>query len=161
MKRLFPLSIAALLLTAAVVMAQTPRHGHFGHMRMGGPGSEHRAEMHEKMVEHLSKALGLSDAQKASAQQIHEETMKSVEPLFEQQRALHEQVETALENGSDAATVGALVISSYKNRQAIKAAHEEAMKEFAALLTPEQLTKLHIFKGMHERHGGRHHGHED
>ena len=158
MKRLLPLSIAALLLTAAVVMAQQPMHGsHFGHMRMGGPHGEHRGEMHERMVEHLSKALGLSDAQKASAQQIHEETMKSVEPLFEQQRALHEQVEAALENGSDAATVGALVISSYKNRQAIKAAHEEAMKEFATLLTPEQLTKFQSFKEMHEKHGGRHH----
>ena len=110
MKRLLPLSIAALLLTAAVVMAQTPRHGHFGHMKMGGPGGEHGAEMHQKMVEHLSEALGLSESQKASAQQIHEATMKNVEPLVEQQRALHEQVEAALENGSDAATVGALVI---------------------------------------------------
>jgi Spy/CpxP family protein refolding chaperone len=157
MKRLLSLSIAALLLTAAVVMAQTPRHGHFGHMKMAGPDGEHGAQMHERMVEHLSKALELSDAQKASAQQIHEETMKKVEPLFEQQRALHEQVETALEKGSDAATVGSLVISSYKNRQAIKAAHEEAMKDFEALLTPDQLTKLQSLKESHERHGGPHH----
>jgi len=155
MKRLFPLSIAALLLAATVVMAQPPMGGHFGHMRT--PDGEHGAGMHEKMVEHLSQALGLSDTQKASAQQIHEDTMKKVEPLFDQQRALHEQVETALENGSDAATVGALVISSYKNRQAIKAAHEEAMKDFEALLTPEQLTKFQSFKDMHERHGDRHH----
>lgn len=158
MKRLFTLSIAALLLAAAVVMAQPPMHGHFGgHMKMAGPDREHFAGMHERMVEHLSKALGLSDSQKASAQQLHEDTMKKVEPIFEQQRTLHEQVQTALENGSDAATVGALVISSYKNRQTIKAAHEEAMKEFEALLTADQLTKFQSFKEMHEKHGGRRH----
>ena len=160
MKRLFPLSIAALLLAAAVVMAQPPMGGHFGHMRMAGPDGEHGAEMHEKMVEHLTQALGLSDAQKASATQLHEQLAETVKPLFEQQRALHEQVETALENGSDAATVGALVISAHKNRQAIQAAHEQAMKDFEALLTPDQLTKFQSFKEMHERHGGPH-GHED
>ncbi len=152
MKRFLPLTCAALLL-AGVAVAQPSTRGHFGHMR--GADGARGAERHERMLDRMSEKLGLSDNQKASAKELHEQLAKTVEPLFEQQRALHEQTQAALENGSDAAKVGALVISSYKNRQAIKAAHEDLQKDFEALLTAEQREKFQSFKGMHERHDRR------
>ncbi|HVF60303.1 MAG TPA: Spy/CpxP family protein refolding chaperone [Thermoanaerobaculia bacterium] len=146
MKRTFPLIAAALLLATAAAGAQP---GSFRHDRDERRG--HRAER-------LTQELGLSESQQAAAKQLHEQLRETMKPLHEEQRALHEQVETALEQGADAATVGNLVITAHQKRQAMRAAREELERDFAALLTPEQLAKYETLKEKRESFGGKRRG---
>lgn len=146
MKRTFPLIAAALLLATAAAGAQP---GQFRHDRDERRG--HRGER-------LTQELGLSDSQQAAAKQLHEQLRETMKPLHEEQRALHEQVETALEQGADAATVGNLVITAHQKRQAMRAAREEYEADFAALLTPEQLAKYETLKEKRESFRGKRHG---
>jgi Spy/CpxP family protein refolding chaperone len=116
--------------------------GHMGHMA--------------GMAAHLAKALNLTDAQKAAAKPLQDEFMATVKPLFADLEAKHQAVHAALEANADAATVGEAAIAAHAVELQIKAAHEKFATAFAALLTPDQLTKFNALKAQHEKmgHGG-------
>jgi Spy/CpxP family protein refolding chaperone len=149
------IGICALLVLAAVALAQHhPDGGPHGKMKMRGEHGKMRGDM---MEAHFA-ALGLTEDQKASAKQLHEELRAKAEPLMERLHEQHEQLQTLLEGANpDPATVGRQVITAHQTKAQLQALHEDFKTRFAALLTDEQKEKLEQF---HERHGDgeRRHG---
>lgn len=118
----------------------------------------------DHMADHLAKALDLTDAQKAAAKPLQDELMATVKPLFAELETKHQAVHAALDANADAATVGEAAIAAHAVELQIKAAHEKFATAFAALLTPDQLTKFNALKAQHEKMGMGpggfgHHGH--
>ncbi|HBL26342.1 MAG TPA: hypothetical protein DD490_05855 [Acidobacteria bacterium] len=135
------------LTAAAPATAQPP----FG----GGPRL-HGGPMHP---EALADSLDLSETQVTQVEKIHAKTRAALEPLLAEQKTLGEAVRAALDNGEDAATVGAAVIAAHEHRQKIRALHEAADGEIEALLTAEQLTRWQALKAARRHmppgvHGG-------
>jgi Spy/CpxP family protein refolding chaperone len=154
MKKIVALAFAALLLGAGLVAwAHDP----------GGPGMMHGGMhgMHgmdgpitAEHVEFISRALDLTDEQKAAAKQIHQEVFAKAQPLFAQHRQQMEEVEALLDSANpDPAEVGRKAIAAHATHKQLEALHEDAFARFKALLTPDQLEKLNK---LHERHGERH-----
>src|SRR5215210_7075791 len=103
MKKIFALCFGAVLLMGAALAlhAQGPGSMH----RMGGRGGHMRGTDHMKgMVEFISKALDLTDAQKAAAKKIHEEIAAKAESLMEQHHQQREEVHALLEVADPDAT---------------------------------------------------------
>jgi protein CpxP len=85
------------------------------------------------------RALNLTEDQKAQLKALREQQREAMKPVFEQQRALRDQIRQALESAKpDATRIGQLEIQSHQLRLQMKAAHEKAMASFANVLTPEQ-----------------------
>jgi Spy/CpxP family protein refolding chaperone len=101
--------------------------------------------------------LNLSDAQKASLQQINESTQTTVKPLAEQAHANQEAIDAAVKAG-DAAKAGQLLVANYAIGQQIKAALDAAKTASDAVLTAEQKAKLAIYREIvelqHQRPAG-------
>lgn len=156
MKRTALLLCTVLLLVAAAAVAVHAqdrvffRH-HGGH---GGHGGHHSAEMHEHLLAHLSEKLDLTAEQQAAAKEQMAKVHAAVQPLFAEHERQHEALRTALDNGSDATTVGELAIAAHATMEKIHAAHKDAMTAFAAQLTPEQQAKFEEMKASHK--GFRH-----
>jgi Spy/CpxP family protein refolding chaperone len=154
MKKILALCFGAVLLVGAALAlhAQGPgsmHHmgGHGGHMGAMG-GADHM----KGMVEFISKALDLTDAQKAAAKKIHEEIASKAEPLMEQHHQQREEIHALLDGANpDATEIGQKVIAAHATGEQLKALHEEAMAKFSTLLNADQLEKL---KKIHEMHGG-------
>jgi Spy/CpxP family protein refolding chaperone len=157
MKKILALGFGAVLLVGAALAlhAQGPGSvhrmgGHGGHMGAMG-GADHM----KGMVEHISKALDLTDAQKAAAKKIHEEIAAKAEPLMEQRHKLMEEVHALLEGANpDATEIGQKMIASHAVGEQLKALHEEAMTKFSTVLNADQLEKLKKMHEMHESHEG-------
>jgi Spy/CpxP family protein refolding chaperone len=127
-------ALAVITLSFAVV-------GAFAQPGPGGPGGPGRR--HQEM---LVQSLNLSAEQKASWDAIESATRTAVQPLMEQRRALHEQIETALDAATpDVATIGTLVVQSHTLDKQLKAAHEATHTKLSALLTAEQKAQFDRF----------------
>jgi Spy/CpxP family protein refolding chaperone len=134
-------SAACAALIAGAALAQP--HGHMGHM---GPMGKSGAA---GMEEHLASALNLTDAQKASAKQIHADLMTKAQPLMTKMRQQRDELKTLL-NGTnpDATEVGQKVIAAHDTRNQLKALHEDFANRFSALLNADQKAK---FQAMRQR----------
>lgn len=80
-------------------------------------------EMHKKMADKFAKDLGLTDEQIAKADEIRKEGREKIKPLMEQMGELRRKADEL---------------------------RKENMKEFEAILTPEQKTRLEEMKARHE-----------
>jgi Spy/CpxP family protein refolding chaperone len=139
------------LLTLAAVPAFAAGHPGPGAAGTAGPGFGHH-------FDHLAKALGLTDAQKAEAKPLEDELQATITPLFADLKTKHEAVRAALDANADATTVGEAAIAAHAVELQIKAAHEKFATAFAALLTPDQLTKFNALKAEHGKHRFGPHG---
>jgi len=152
MKKILTLSFAAALVVGAALAlhAQGPGSHHMGgHMaHMGGP------EGMAQMMEHVSKALSLTDTQKAAAKKLHEETFAKAGPLMEQHHQQMEEIHALLDGDNpDATEIGQKMIAAHATGEQLKALHEAAMAKFSALLNADQLEKFKKFKDMHHDGG--------
>ena len=147
--------IAALVIGLAVFVAghalpgiQAQGHGD-GLPRKHFPGPE--------MVEHIARALNLTDAQKTQVKTIFESARATSEPLHAKMDEVHKQLEAATANGQfDEAQVRALANQQGQIMADTIVEHERAKSKIYAILTPEQRTKadqLHKHGGPHRRHG--------
>ena len=134
-------SAACAALIAGAALAQP--HGHMGHM---GPMGKSGAA---GMEEHLASVLNLTDAQKASAKQLHADLMVKAQPLMTKMRQQRDELKTLL-NGTnpDATEVGQKVIAAHDTRNQLKALHEDFANRFSALLNADQKAK---FQEMRQR----------
>jgi periplasmic protein CpxP/Spy len=133
--KLFALAatIAAALALAAVGFAQGGGHG-----GPGGPGGPHGS-----LVEHLSHAVNLTDAQKTQIKQIEDSFRESTKPL-------HEQLMKAGDGGPfdgftdtfDEAAVRAAAQARATLHVELDVAHARMMSQVYAVLTAEQRAKL-------------------
>jgi Spy/CpxP family protein refolding chaperone len=153
-------------LVCLVTLAAVPAFAG-GHHAAGTPADAAAAAAdhmgHMNHLAHLARALDLTDAQKAAAKPLQDELLATVKPLFADLETKHQAVHAALDANADAATVGEAAIAAHAVELQIKAAHEKFATAFAALLTPDQLTKFNTLKAQHEKmgmgHGFGHPGH--
>ncbi len=135
---LFTLALAVLLPLAASAEPGGDRHRGSGRGLLPPPGY-----------------LDLSEEQVEATQALREAVREDVQAQREQTRALRDQLEAALANGSpDATEVGQLVIELHQQKEARRSARESIESQFTALLTEEQLEKWENFK---ELRGNRRH----
>lgn len=136
--------VAALMIAAAIfVVAQ----GGPGHGRPHGDGD---------MVEHMSRALNLTDAQKAQVKVIRDAEKAATEPLKTRMEEIHKQVEAATANGQfDEAQVRALATQGAQAMADMMVEHIRSHTRIFAILTPEQRLKA---GEMHKRGPGGPHG---
>jgi Spy/CpxP family protein refolding chaperone len=136
-------AFAAVLLLAVVAIAADPA----GKMHM------------KRMEDHLATMLDLTDAQQATAKQLHEELAAKAEPLMEQQRQQWEDIHALLASDTpDATAIGNKAIALYATHKQLEALHEDFKSRFAAALTDEQKAKFEKLHEMHGEHGYGEHG---
>lgn len=133
---------AALVVTvlgAAIGLAETARHGHWGH---GGPdmfGGGHALRF-------MSHYLNLTDDQQAQIKQIMQAEKPNFKPLMEQLRQSRQQARQIAEAG----TFDPAQAQAYANQQAqimaqLTVQRLKAANEMYKVLTPDQQTKLNSF----------------
>ena len=133
-KIVIALSIAII---AAIAFAQEPRHRVFVHSMEGDSAA-------------CASSLGLNADQKTQWDAIHQQLQASVKPLHDQHRAAEQQLHALAESSSpDATAVGSQFLAMRTIDKQIFAAHESAKQKIAAILTPDQKSKLDaIHEGM-------------
>jgi len=100
-------------------------------------------------LDRIAAALQLTDEQKAAWTAAHQNFRATAEPLFAQARALHDEIESLIDQGNpDPAVVGQKTIALHAVHQQIKSAHDALDAAVNAMLTPEQKTKLEALKAM-------------
>ena len=87
-------------------------------------GPKFDREMHKKLADRFAKDLGLTEEQIAKADKIREDGRKKVEPLMKQMDELRRKADEL---------------------------RKENMKEFEAILTPEQKTRLEEMKARRQK----------
>lgn len=121
----------------------------------GGPGGRgERRGPHGRGDERLAAALGLTDDQKATWQQMHQEFRESMRATFEQQRPNMEKLRAAVEaEQADPAAVGRLVLSMHQHRKEMQKRHEAFEQRLRGILTPEQQIKFDALQALRPRRG--------
>jgi Spy/CpxP family protein refolding chaperone len=108
-----------------------------------------------QMMEHMARALNLTDAQKTEVKAAMDAARPTVEPLMKKQEEQHRQLEAATANGQfDEAQVRALATQQAQTMVDLTVEHERLKAKIYNLLTPEQRIKAQQM--MHE-HGGHPH----
>jgi len=135
----------ALAAVASMALAAAAFPGQDGHHGPGGPGGGPRGPHGPhagNLVEHLSRALDLTDAQKAQVKQIED-------ALRENTKSLHEQVAKpgggpldGFKDGFDEAAVRSAAQARAAVHVELEVAHARAMSQIYSLLTAEQKAKL-------------------
>ena len=144
------LAFAAAFIMSVAAFAQHGPGGPGGHRGPHGPGGPHGS-----LLEHFSRALDLTDAQKAQIKQLEDGFREST-------KALHEQLGKSGPGGPfDPAAAGtfdeAAVRAAAQARAAVhvelEVAHAKFFSQVYAVLTAEQKAKLaELHRQMQERH---------
>jgi len=149
--RILAMAAIAVLVVGATVLAL----GHGFQGMHGGPGKRH-----EDMLEHMSQALNLTDAQKQQVKAIMDSTLAAAEANHAKVEEIHKQLHAATTNGQfDETQVRALANQKAQLDADMMVEHFRAMSKVFAILTPEQRTKAEEMHkqmgpgGPHRRHG--------
>ncbi|HEY0140934.1 MAG TPA: Spy/CpxP family protein refolding chaperone [Thermoanaerobaculia bacterium] len=151
MKRISVIALITILAVAAIA-APPPGRGP-APAGPGGPAPQHGGPGELLPPRALAELLDLTEAQKSSLETLRSTLQSAVEPLRDQQRTNHEQIESALAAG-DAAKAGQLLLANYGLAQQIHAAHETFRAGFEALLTSDQKAKLAVYQEILELRRG-------
>lgn len=141
--------IAVLVSSLAILALGHGFQGPDGHGKDGG---------HAQMLEHMSRALGLSDAQKQQVKGIMDSVEATASGIHAKLHEVHKQLEAATANGQfDETQVRTLANQEAQLEADMKVEHFRAMSKVFSVLTPEQRVKaeeLHKQMGGHERRPG-------
>ncbi|MBI2839995.1 MAG: Spy/CpxP family protein refolding chaperone [Acidobacteria bacterium] len=106
---------------------------------------------HDRIVEVLTKVLGLTTKQQAAWKSLRAGAEKRVESPLTELKNLHQQIRAKLESDTaDPADIGQLMIDAYATEKQIYAAANPVDDSFLAILTDAQRTKLDIFREIVE-----------
>lgn len=152
-KRVLVISGIAVLVIAAAVFATAQaglRLNHFqGHgrsERRHGPGPE--------MMEHMARALGLTEDQKTQIKALMDGIQATEEARHQKMEELHKQLEAVTANGQFDETKVREIANQQAQIHADQIVEHERMKaKVFSLLTPEQRVKA---EEMHKRGFGEH-----
>jgi protein CpxP len=137
--RILVLAGVAALIIAATVFA----------VGQGGPGGPHGGP--GDMMEHMSRALNLTDAQKTQVKAIMDAERAATEPSRGKIEEIHKQIEATVTSGQfDEAQVRALAGQASQIMTDEMVEHVRAHAKIFALLTPEQRAKA---QEMHKQMG--------
>ena len=155
-RRILAIAGIAVLVIGATVLALG--HAIQGDGRGHGPRDGRRGPFGPEMIEHMSRELGLTDAQKTQVKAVFDEAMTGEDARRAKDEELHKQLEAITANGQFDETQ----VRNIANQQGALMAeriveHERMKSKIFAVLTPEQRTKA---EEMHKRGGphGPHHG---
>ena len=147
--------IAALVIGLAAFAVGHAIPGIHAQGRGEGPPRKHFPG--PEMIEHLTRALNLTDAQQTQIKAIFESARTAVEPLDAKMDEIHKQLEAATANGQfDEAQVRALANQQAQIMADTIVEHERAKSKIYAILTPDQRAKadeMHKHGGPQHRHG--------
>ncbi len=139
--------IGALVIGATIFALGQGHPGIGERMHGGGP---------QDMVEHISRELNLTDAQKEQVKTIFESQRAVAEERHAKLEELHKQIDAATANGQfDEATVRPLASQQAQLMTEEMIDHLRLHSKLYALLTPEQRTKA---DQMMKKHGEMRHG---
>ena len=138
---------AAVVLCAAVLVAAQEWHH-------GGPHPPHHFGVPDAAhVEHLTRVLGLSDAQATELKTFLDGERPAIEAIHQRLRATHEQLEAATAGGRfDEAQVRAIATQQGQAHADMVVEHERCKAKVYSVLTAEQRAKL---EELHRQHGPR------
>jgi|SRR6185369_12402620 len=114
-------------------------------------GEHQHRKGHQRFFKKMAKELGLSDQQKSQAKALFASNHAQNKPLFEAVRNARHDLRGLTESGSaDEAAIRAQAakLASAEAELAVKRA--QGTKEFLALLTPDQVTKLKALRAKRE-----------
>lgn len=147
--RIFGFAGIAVLVVSLAILA-------LGH-GFQGPGG-HGEGGHAKMLEHMSRALNLTDAQKQQVKGIMDSVEATAGGIHAKLEEVHKQLKAATANGQfDETQVRALANQEAQLEVEMKVEHFRAISKVFSVLTPEQRVKaeeMHKQMGSHERHPG-------
>lgn len=147
-KRIIVIASIAVLVVGATMFALAQEHrGPGDHMRSGSPGD---------MIEHMSRELNLTDAQKQQVKAIFDAGKATADDRHGKLESIHKQIEEATANGQfDEAAVRPLANQQAQLMADEMVDHMRMHSQIFALLTAEQRTKA---LEMMKAHGGPGHG---
>lgn len=152
-KRILVIASIAVLVVAATVLALAQGHpGQDEKMRHGGPGD---------MIEHISRELNLTDAQKEQMKALMEAQRPAEEERHAKLDEIRKQIDAATANGQfDEATVRPLANQQAQLMADQMVDHLRMHAKMYSLLNAEQRTKADQMMKMHggPGHGPGHHG---
>lgn len=148
-KRILAIAGIAVLVIGATVFALG--HAVQGDGRGHGRGGR-RGPFGPEMIEHMSRELNLTDAQKTQVKTVLDEAMTGEDARRAKDEELHKQLESITANGQFDETQ----VRNIANQQGALMAdriveHERIKSKIFAVLTPEQRTKA---EELHKRGGG-------
>lgn len=148
-RRILVVAGIAVLVVAATVLALAQGHpGQGEKMRRGGPGD---------MIEHISRELSLTDAQKEQMKALMEAQRPAAEERHAKLDEIRKQIDAATANGQfDEAAVRALANQQAQLMADEMVDHLRMHSKMYSLLTAEQKTKADQL--MKQMHGGPGHG---
>jgi Spy/CpxP family protein refolding chaperone len=125
----------------------------------GGHGKDgHGKGGHAEMLEHMSRALSLTDVQKQQVKGIMESVEATASGIHVRLEEVHKQLKAATANGQfDETLVRTLANQEAQLEADMKVEHFRAISKVFNVLTPEQRAKaeeMHKKMGSHERHPG-------
>ncbi len=131
--RIFVIAAIAALVVGATVLAL----GRGFQGMHGGPGKRHG-----DMLEHMSQALNLTDAQKQQVKAIMDSTEAAAEANHTKVEEIHKQLHAGVVSGQfDETQVRALANQKAQLDADMMVEHFRAMSKVFAILTPEQRAK--------------------
>jgi periplasmic protein CpxP/Spy len=99
----------------------------------------------------LAKALGLTSQQKVQAKAIFENQQAQNKPLFSALMTEKHQLRTLIQSGTtDEAAIRAQAAKLSSAQADLAVQKAQAAKQFLALLTPDQVTKLRAFQAKQD-----------
>ncbi len=147
MKRTFLTLTSSAILTAGMMFAQT-----------SAAALRHDPQ---RRMNRIAAALNLTDAQKAQAQSIFQESANTTKPLRKQLRQDRMALSKAAKAGADQNQITALANAMGPLSSQLAAARATRSAKFYALLTPEQQQKVDQHPRLLRAAAyGRHHGQE-
>lgn len=150
-KKVLVIASIAVLVVAATAFALAQGH-------MGGQGEKMRGGP-EAMLEHISRELSLTDAQKEQAKAIMEAGRANAEQRHAKIEEIQKQIQAATANGQfDEATVRPLANQQAQLMADEMVDHLQMHSKLYSLLTPEQRTKADAMMKEHGGPGGPGHG---
>ena len=156
-KKILVIASIAALVVAATILALAQ-----GHPGMGGMGEHMRGGPPPDMVEHMSRVLGLTDAQKEQVKAAFESMRATEEERHAKLEDIRKQIDAATANGQfDEAVVRPLVNQQVQLQTDSMVDHLRIHAKLYSMLTAEQKAKADQMMKMHggPGHGpGGHHG---
>jgi protein CpxP len=142
--RILVIAGIAALIIGATVLGLAQAHQGTGQRMRGG---------HEEMIEHISRELNLTDAQKGQAKAILEAQKTIEEERHAKLEDIHRQIEAATANGQfDEALVRPLATQEAQLKADEMVDHLRMHAKLYSLLTPEQRTKADQMMKSHGEH---------
>ncbi|MEP6820289.1 MAG: Spy/CpxP family protein refolding chaperone [bacterium] len=150
-KRIIVIASIAALVVAATIFALAQGHPGMQGMHGEGPG---KGPGHGEMLEHMARALDLTDAQKQQVKAIMEATESTARDIHAKLEETHKQLAAATANGQfDEAQIRTLANQQGQLEADMTVEHFRAMSKVYAILTPEQRVKA---EEMHKQMGPGH-----